>query len=891
MDKRAIIIGTIGAGLLGLALVLSLSWLLSLQPRGAALRSPPSQHFLYSGFRSQVSGFSQGTGLDTGLDAIKLANVIAQRRDDTPNGKSEVQSAQLPDPSPFALRSSLLASGGWMRLRGIDLKKVAETRQALHKLRAEGLRTCVFLRRSVKDWKVAYLPDDLRETYEHSRQLGAAFGDLVDAWEVDNEPDLGFVPESAERYTALLKASYLGLQRGFAEAKTKAESGRRLGADGEAKRKSEIGSQNPQVSGFSPQVSSRAPLVIMGSLGLPPGPWLERFAANDGFAYTDGYNYHYYGYAEDFTGVYRQHEAAVKELSKLSTLNAERSTAVTKLLPIFLTEIGYGMLGKQARDTKEGRLRQWRWFKSIGEQVAQLRIEGAMAFYLPPYLEYDTSEYGMTVPAKPVTEKAEGGNLKAEVWIAGGIQYAPTDFGADKAAPWMKKIGTKIGGNEITPALAQWLAPQKSSGFRSQVSGFSAGASRSWSVTTAPPSPVVIDFLPGEGLSPVKRYHGSFVTGTATSREQGAKSKEPTPPSPPRPSPSAIHRREEFIIQVRTKNGNLYEVYPTRQATPEWQHFMEPQDNFTMSFYGRAELPWRFKDNLPASLVVVLYPKQLPTIFEFRHPMLTRLGEGKGASNKGQVASSEATTNRRYGSGRIILYNFSDKPVTGRLHLPDCVAAVAPSAEPLASAEPSTVNRPPLTGSVTLAPGERREVSVNIQVAAESFTRIEAPISFVPEDTAIPTARFLTAWIPDIAGMKATLVAELLRKEIPDGALGANMAKQNGRSALLRDGEANPKSEKADKSKDLTNLATLANRPRAAEEAPSILSSGFKFQVSGFKSFAQPGAAVERTAAGFTVTVTSIPSGKPQRIEVELPWPDGLDFPANAFLSVEFRLR
>jgi hypothetical protein len=76
-----------------------------------------------------------------------------------------------------------------------------------------------------------------------------------------------------------------------------------------------------------------------------------------------------------------------------------------KDLPVFLTEVGYGMLGKSARDTKEGRLRQWRWFKSVGEQIATLRPEAPMAFYLRPYLEYDTSEYGLTVPAKPGSGK------------------------------------------------------------------------------------------------------------------------------------------------------------------------------------------------------------------------------------------------------------------------------------------------------------------------------------------------------------------------------------------------------------------------------------------------------------------------------------------------------
>jgi hypothetical protein len=142
---------------------------------------------------------SQAMDVDSGYDAIGLAKAVAS-----------------PQLSAFSFQPSI---EGWARLRGIDLSKVPETREALLTLRAKGIKTCVFLRRSVKDWKVSYLPADLSEAYEHGRKLGAAFGDLVDAWEIDNEPDLGFVPESAERYTAFLKATYLGLQRGFAEAK------------------------------------------------------------------------------------------------------------------------------------------------------------------------------------------------------------------------------------------------------------------------------------------------------------------------------------------------------------------------------------------------------------------------------------------------------------------------------------------------------------------------------------------------------------------------------------------------------------------------------------------------------------------------------------------------
>jgi hypothetical protein len=786
--------------------------------------------------------------VDSGMDAIGLAHALtSQQLSGVLASVSQSENrGQAPGGQQSTTASSKPSMHGWVRLRGIDLNRVLETREALLKLRARGIKTCVFLRRSVKDWKVTYLPSDLTEAYNYGRKLDATYGDLVDAWEVDNEPDLGFVPESSERYTAFLKVTYLGIKAGSLHYPQDT-----LSAVGQAK-----------AEGLS-----QGPLVIMGSLGLPPGPWLERFAANDGFAYTDGFNYHYYGYADDFTGVYRQHEAAALELS---TLNSQHSTAVIKSLPVFMTEIGYGMLGKNERDTKEGRLRQWRWFKSVGEQIATLRPEAPMAFYLRPYLEYDTSEYGLSVPARQVTEKAETRKLKAEGWIAGGVEYTAEDFGASKAEQWMRDIGQKLGGNEMTPALVQWLAGRRSAK--------AATGSRSWSVSTNAPSPVVIDFLPGEGLSHIKRYNGSFVTGREPpvhkNPETGDLKPEGTPPKPKIPDQkpeTPIPRSEEFILQIRTQNGNLYEVYPTRQAGSDWQRFIEPGNNFTMAFYGRASLPWRFNDNKPASLVVVMYPKQLPATYEFRRPQLLKLGASEQtqvsalsasvsqSENRGQTpgwqqpstASSQLSTNYRYGTGTVVLYNFLDKPVTGRLVLPPEVERVAPNA----LSEPA---------ALTLAPGERREIPVIIKVPWDRFTRISVPITFAPEVSSMPVARYLTALIPDIAGLPATLLANLLAPGMERVAVSA-VASGEGRAP-----------------NELSNRSFIANRPRASEEAPMMEQSGW---------LAQAGAQVERSPEGFTIKVSSIPPGKPQRIEVEIPWPDGLAFGEEEFLSVEFRLK
>ena len=829
-------------------------------------------------FISLLSVPIRALDVDSGMDAIRLSHALTS-----------------PQLSAFPVRRSLGGGGslqpsmrGWVRLRGIDLNKVPETREALANLRAKGIKTCVFLRLSSPDWKRKYLPDDLRESYEHGRKLGAAYGDLVDAWEVDNEPDLGFVPESAERYTAFLKAMYLGLKAGSREQGAGSLNNPQvsLSAVGQAK-----------AEGF-PQ----APLVIMGSLGLPPGPWLERFAANDGFAYTDGYNYHYYGYAEDFTGVYHQHEAAIRELGARSVEpGADSLKLIAKSYPIYLTEVGYGMLGKETRDTKEGRLRQWRWIKSVGEQANALRIEAPMAFFLPPYLEYDVSEYGLTVPATPAAGSKEQGarssNPDETSYHAGGIDYSPGDFGAEKAEPWMELIGSVIGGNQATPALAQWLAARHAP-FSDQSSALAASytnnpqpitndhdGSRAWSISVPRPSPVVIDFLPGQGLSHIKRFNGLFVNGLEppvhtkpeTGRRLGGDGEAnlkpevlPTQALPLTPSPSAPPRNEEFILQIRTQNGNLYEVYPTRQATPAWQRFMEPGENFTLSFYGRAALPWRFKDNKPASLVVVMYPKQLPATYEFRRPQLIELN----SLHKPETGNLKPES-FRYGAGTVVLYNFSDNSVAGRLELPPALGPLTLTPDPSVSSASSVL---------TFAPGERREIPVSIKVPWDHYERIPAEIRFVsiaenPQVSGFrsqvsdsPVARHRTDLLPDLANRPTRLVADLLSTD----------------------------------NRQLTtnNRDFVATRPRASEEGPMVeliaeskgpsaksnLSGALSTSPHALTAFVQSGATVERTTNGFTITITARQPGKPQRIEVEIPWPDGLAFAEDEFLSVEFRL-
>jgi hypothetical protein len=190
-----------------------------------------------------------------------------------------------------------------------------------------------------------------------------------------------------------------------------------------------------------------------------------------------------------------------------------------------------------------------------------------------------------------------------------------------------------------------------------------------------------------------------------------------------------------------------------------------------------------------------------------------------------------------------VLYNFSDKLVSGRLVLPSAFAPLPNSLESSAD-------------SLNLAPGERREIPVNIKVPWDQYTRLSVPITFAPEDTSVPNARYLTSLLPDIGGRPTSLVTDLLSTD-------NRQQKSNNRDIV-------------------------STRPLASEEAH--MDEQIVSPKSGFSAFAQSGAQVQRTPEGFTITVTNRVPGKPQRIEVEIPWPDGLEFQEDGFLSVEFRL-
>ena len=238
-------------------------------------------------------------------------------------------------------------AGSWLRLRGMEQSAVlnaqgkqeplypgsspggsiADRREALQRLREKNYRLVALLSWADDTWKegvrdpkgLRQTPLDLREAFERCRLLALTYGDLIDYWEIGNEPDIAFVEENPETYAAFFKACALGIRRGFEERQVTSNKDQVTRGQAEREERNAL-SLSPSLFHSLTPAPSR---VLMAALALPPGPWLEAFAANGGLSYTDGFNYHYYGYAEDFTGVYRQFEQAVSGLSQEQSAKSE----------------------------------------------------------------------------------------------------------------------------------------------------------------------------------------------------------------------------------------------------------------------------------------------------------------------------------------------------------------------------------------------------------------------------------------------------------------------------------------------------------------------------------------------------------------------------------------
>ena len=177
------------------------------------------------------------------------------------------------------------------------------------------------------------LADDLWEAYWQARTNAPAPSSGPTAFEIGNEPDLYFTRDLPDRMAATLKAAWWGLKRDHPER-----------------------------------------TVLMPSLATAPGPYAEQLVNNGIGRYTDGWNLHFYGWAQDFAGAVAAHRRTLTKIGRPD-------------LPLWVTEFGFADF-PAGNPTNEILLaRQRTFFERLVFEGTALDVAKQWAFVLTPRTE------------------------------------------------------------------------------------------------------------------------------------------------------------------------------------------------------------------------------------------------------------------------------------------------------------------------------------------------------------------------------------------------------------------------------------------------------------------------------------------------------------------------
>ncbi len=219
-------------------------------------------------------------------------------------------------------------------------------------------------------------PDDLRDVYRFTKTASRHYSEQIQAWEVWNEPDIGFWPDLSDRFAGLHKAAYLGIRAG-----------------------------NPRAT------------VLLGSLCRGPSPFADRLLGSGAQDYFEVYNVHTYSRPKDYTRVIGQYlEVAARH--------------GVQDRPVWLTEAGIRL-----RHTPEGRLtaadrkRQAEYVpKSVVMSLA-CGVDRHFVFVFPHYLERGI-QFGLLHP--DLSPRPAVLALATAVRVLGEARYlGALDLGAD----------------------------------------------------------------------------------------------------------------------------------------------------------------------------------------------------------------------------------------------------------------------------------------------------------------------------------------------------------------------------------------------------------------------------------------------------------------------------
>ena len=224
-------------------------------------------------------------------------------------------------------------SGDWLTRRGLDQVAIVNFAPPAARHRAATAAASL---------ATMPLPDDLLALYWHGRTNLPGQTGVRQAWEVWNEPDFHFVGDNPDRMAAVLKAAWWGIKAG-----------------------------NP------------AATVLMPSLAFPPGQYLDELVRNRIGPYTDGYNFHHYGWAQDFLPHLRAHRAAMARAGWE--------------LPVWITESGHVEMLAQVAPRYEELARQQAYHERVALSAFAAGVDYYLAFILDPFVE-GNFDLGMSDP-------------------------------------------------------------------------------------------------------------------------------------------------------------------------------------------------------------------------------------------------------------------------------------------------------------------------------------------------------------------------------------------------------------------------------------------------------------------------------------------------------------
>ncbi|MFN0067919.1 MAG: hypothetical protein ACKVYV_09815 [Limisphaerales bacterium] len=186
------------------------------------------------------------------------------------------------------------------------------------------------------------LPDDLLAVYWRCRTNLPVASGRRQAWEVWNEPDFYFVRDQAHAMAAVLKACWWGVKAGSPEAQ-----------------------------------------VLMPSLAFRPGRYALELVRNGALGFTDGWNWHFYGWAPEFRPVLGQQ----REFFRL----------FGREFPVWITEAGWFSMPAALAHKPEQLARQAAFHERVAAEAVAEGVDRHLAFALTAFAEtgYDL---GLTAP-------------------------------------------------------------------------------------------------------------------------------------------------------------------------------------------------------------------------------------------------------------------------------------------------------------------------------------------------------------------------------------------------------------------------------------------------------------------------------------------------------------